>query len=77
MPDIVLGSGNTLIFKIEKIPTCDANIQMRSSRKLTGTAANKVITDCDKCYKRNKQGSALGQGSSFTWGGPQNANYAN
>lgn len=64
MPNIVLCSGNTLKYKRDKIPTCDATIQMRSCRKQTGTVANKVITYCDKCYKRNKHRVALGQGSS-------------
>lgn len=33
MLDIVLGSRNTLINKTERIPTCDAKVQMRTSRK--------------------------------------------
>lgn len=33
------------------------------------------MTDHNKWYKTNKQGDALGQGSSFIWGGPQNANW--
>ena len=31
------------------------------------TVVNKIIIDCDKCYKRNKQGAEIGQGSSFIW----------